>query len=63
MAASTEDAPLGEIAFTIDSSHGVKAREVKQRVWLQHIDLLAGVGQSVSVVTRKIDALGGIGPI
>lgn len=65
-AASTEGAPLGEIAFTMGSRHGVKAREVRQQVWLRQIELPAGVGQSVSAtcpVAREIDAPSGVKPI
>jgi Transposase Tn5 dimerisation domain len=64
--ATTEGAPLGEIAFTMGSRHGVKARQVRQHVWLRRIELPAGVGQSVAatcLVAREFDAPGGVKPI
>ncbi|MDB0559499.1 IS4 family transposase, partial [Ralstonia solanacearum] len=57
---------LGEIAFTMGSRHGVKARPVRQRVWLQRIELPAGAGQSVAatcLVAREFDAPAGVKPI
>ena len=64
--AASEGKPLGEIAFTMGSRHGVKAREVRQHVWLQRIELPADKGQSVVVtclVAREFDAPAGIKPI
>lgn len=65
-ATTTQGIPLGEIAFTLGSRHGVKARQVRQRVWLQRIELPAGVGQSVAaicLVAREFDAPSGVKPI
>ncbi|CAB3773839.1 IS4 family transposase ISAzo5 [Paraburkholderia humisilvae] len=65
-AATTEGAPLGEIAFTMSSRHGVKARQVRQHVWLRRIELPPGVGQSVAatcVVAREFDVPRGVKPI
>lgn len=65
-ATSTEGTPLGEIAFTMGSRHGVKAREVRQQVWLRPVELPAGAGLSVSatcLVAREVDAPGGVKPI
>ncbi|KWB68218.1 transposase [Burkholderia ubonensis] len=65
-AATTEGAPLGEIAFTMGSRHGVKARQVRQHVWLRRIELPAGIGQSVAatcLVAREFDAPSGVKPI
>lgn len=64
--AASEGEPLGEIAFTMRSRHGVKAREVRQHVWLQRIGLPADKGQSVVVtclVAREFDAPAGVKPI
>lgn len=63
---TTESVPLGEIAFTLGSRHGVKARQVRQHVWLQRIELPAGAGQSVAttcLVAREFDAPSGVKPI
>ena len=48
------------------SRHGVKARQVRQHVWLRRIELSAGAGQSVvatCLVARECDAPGGVKPI
>ena len=57
---------IGEIAFTMGSRHGVKARQVRQHVWLRRIELPAGKGQSVAatcLVAREFDAPAGVKPI
>jgi hypothetical protein len=64
--AASAGEPLGEIAFTMGSRHGVKAREVRQHVWLQRIELPVDKGQGVVVtclVAREFDAPAGIKPI
>lgn len=48
------------------SRHGVKARQVRQHVWLRRIELPAGIGQSVAatcLVAREFDAPSGVKPI
>ncbi|CAJ9685439.1 IS4 family transposase [Burkholderia pseudomallei] len=48
------------------SHHGVKARQVRQHVWLRRIELPAGIGQSVAatcLVAREFDAPSGVKPI
>jgi len=47
------------------SRHGVKARVVRQQVWLRRIELPAGGGQSVAatcLVAREFDAPAGVKP-
>ena len=58
--------PLDALAVEISRAHGVKARQVRQHVWLRRIELSAGVGQSVEatcLVAREFDAPGGVKPI
>jgi len=58
--------PVGEIAFTMGSRHGVKARTVRQQLWVQRVDLPAGKGKTVtatSIVAREFDAPAGVKPI
>ncbi|WP_425476451.1 IS4 family transposase [Cupriavidus sp. BIC8F] len=58
--------PIGEIAFTMGSRHGVKARTVRQQLWVQRVDLPAGKGKTVaatSIVAREFDAPAGVKPI
>lgn len=44
---TSEGEPIGEIGFTMGSRHAVKAREVRQHVWLRRVELPAQKGQSV----------------
>ncbi|WP_197370831.1 IS4 family transposase (plasmid) [Ralstonia pseudosolanacearum] len=65
-ACASEGTPLGEIAFTMGSRHGVKARPVRQHVWLRRIELPTGGSQSVAatcLVAREIAAPAGVKPI
>lgn len=39
---TTAGASIGEIAFTMASRHGVKARSVRQQLWVEHVALPAG---------------------
>jgi hypothetical protein len=58
--------PVGEIAFTMGSRHGVKARTVRQQLWVQRVDLPAGKGKTVAatcIVAREFDAPAGVKPI
>lgn len=64
--AASEGEAIGEIAFTMGSRHGVKAREVRQKVWLRRIELPADKGQTVAatcLVAREFDAPAGVKPI
>jgi hypothetical protein len=63
---TSEGEPIGEIGFTMGSRHGVKAREVRQHVWLRRVELPAEKGQSVvatCLVAREFDAPAGVKPI
>jgi hypothetical protein len=63
---ATEGGLIGEIDFTMGSRHGVKAREVCQRLWLRRMELPAGQGRSVAatcLVAREFDAPAGVKPI
>lgn len=63
---TTRSEPVGEIAFTMASRHGVKARPVRQHLWLQRVELPAGKGRSLAVtclVAREVGAPVGIKPI
>ncbi len=65
-ATASEGEALGEIAFTMGSRHGVRARPVRQHVWLRRIELPAGDGRSVAatcLVAREFDAPAGVKPI
>jgi hypothetical protein len=58
--------PVGEIAFTMGSRHGIKARTVRQQLWMQRVDLPAGEGKTVaatSIVAREFDAPDGVKPV
>ena len=55
-----------EIAFTIGSRHGIKTRTVRQKLWVQRVDLPAGKGKTVaatSIIAREFDAPAGVKPI
>src|SRR6202008_4837007 len=39
---------VGEIAFTMAARQGVKARTVRQRLWLQRVELPASKGKSIA---------------
>lgn len=63
---TTSGAVMGEIAFTMGSRHGVKARLVRQQLWAERIELPAGKGSPVAVtciVAREFDAPAGVKPI
>jgi hypothetical protein len=63
---TTHTEPLGQIAFTMASRHGVKARTVRQHLWMQRVELPAGKGKSVAatcLVAREFDAPPGVKPI
>jgi len=59
-------ATLGEIAFTMPSRHGQKAREVRQELWAKRLELPAGQSGTVAatcIVAREIGAPTGIKPV
>lgn len=57
---------VGQITFTMASRHGVKARTVRQRLWVQRVELPAGKGKCIAatcLVAREFDAPAGVKPI
>ncbi|MBG6223447.1 hypothetical protein IWX79_004423, partial [Janthinobacterium sp. CAN_S1] len=59
-------APIGELTFAMAARHGVKARTVRQQLWVRTVSLPAGKGKSVvatCVIAREIDAPDGVNPI
>jgi hypothetical protein len=63
---ATRGEAVGEIAFTMAARHGVKARTVRQRLWLQRVELPASQGQCIAatcLVARELDAPVGAKPI
>jgi hypothetical protein len=58
--------PVGEISFAMAARHGVKARTVRQQLWVRKVELPAGKGKTVSatcIIAREIDAPVGAKPI
>lgn len=58
--------PVGEITFAMAARHGVKARTVRQQLWVRRVELAAGKRDSVSatcVIAREVDAPAGAKPI
>jgi Transposase DNA-binding len=63
---TTRGEAVGEITFTMAARHGVKARTVRQRLWLQRVELPASKGKRIAatcLVAREFDAPAGIKPI
>ena len=63
---ATHGQALGEIAFTMAARQGVKARTVRQRLWLRRVELPASKGKCIVVtclVAREFDAPAGVRPI
>ncbi|PVY28263.1 IS4 family transposase [Paraburkholderia silvatlantica] len=63
---ATHDEAVGEIAFPMAARQGVKARTVRQRLWLQRVQLPASKSKSVAatcLVAREFDAPAGVKPI
>jgi hypothetical protein len=57
---------VGEIGFTMAARQGVKPRTVRQRLWLERVQLPAGKGKSIAatcLVAREFDAPAGVKPI
>lgn len=60
--------PVGEITFEMPARHGVKARTVRQQVWVRKVDLPTGKGKDKTVsvtcvIACEIDAPVGTKPI
>lgn len=58
--------PLGQIEFTMASRHGVKARQVRQQLWAQRLELRGALGVPLSVtsvVAREVNAPAGTKPV
>lgn len=58
--------PVGEIAFAMAARHGVKARTVRQQLWVRRVELTASKGRTISatcVIAREVDAPAGVKPI
>jgi hypothetical protein len=63
---TTREEAVGQITFTMGSRHGIKARTVRQQLWLRRVELPAGEGESVAatcLVAREFDAPPGVKPI
>jgi hypothetical protein len=63
---ATRGEALGEIAFMMAARQGVKARTVRQRLWLQRVELPASKGKCIvatCLVAREFDAPAGVKPI
>ena len=63
---TTRGESVGEIAFTMAARHGVKARTVRQRLWLQRVELPASNGKLIAatcLVAREFDMPAGVKPI
>jgi hypothetical protein len=63
---ATRGEAVGQIAFTMAARQGVKARTVRQRLWLQRVELPASKGKSIAatcLVAREFDAPAGVKPI
>jgi len=63
---TTAGVSIGEIAFTMASRHGVKARAVRQQLWMERVTLPAGKGKMVvatCLVAREVGAPAGTKPI
>jgi len=59
-------AALGQIEFAMPARHGVKARTVRQRLWVQRVELPVGKGKtlgSTCVIAREHEAPPGVKPI
>ena len=58
--------PLGEIAFTMPSREGRKARTVRQHLWARRVDIPVGKAGTVSVccvIAREIGTPAGLEPV
>lgn len=62
----TAGEPLGEIRFTQAARQGQKAREVRQRIWAQRVELsdaARGVVSATCIVARELAPPPGVKPI
>ncbi|MBP0633731.1 IS4 family transposase, partial [Cupriavidus sp. AcVe19-1a] len=62
----TAGEPLGEIRFTQAARQGQKAREVRQRIWAQRVELsdaARGVVSATCIVARELAPSPGVKPI
>ena len=62
----TAGEPLGEIRFTQAARQGQKAREVRQRIWAQRVELsdaVRGVVSATCIVARELAPPPGVKPI
>lgn len=58
--------PVGEITFAMPARHGVKARTVRQQIWVSRVELVGDKRNSVSatcVIAREVNAPAGAKPI
>jgi hypothetical protein len=65
-AAVTAGAPLGAVRCTLPARRGQKAREVRQQVWAQRVELSAGERGRVAatgIVAREVGAPTGVQPV
>jgi hypothetical protein len=63
---TTQGEAVGQIAFMMASRHGVKARTVRQHLWMQRVELRASKGPCIAatcLVAREFDAPAGVKPI
>jgi hypothetical protein len=63
---TTAGASIGEISFTMASRHGVKARAVRQQLWVERVALPSGKGMAVAatcLVAREVGAPADAKPI
>ena len=63
---ATRGEAVGEIAFTMAARKSVKARTVRQRLWLQRVELPTSKGKSIAatcLIAREFDAPAGVKPI
>lgn len=57
---------VGQISFAMAARHGVKARTVRQQLWVRRVELPASKGKTVSatcIIAREVDAPAGAKPI
>ena len=58
--------PVGEVSFAMAARHGVKARTVRQQLWVRRVQLMAGKDKTVSatcIIAREVEAPPGTKPI
>jgi IS4 transposase len=63
---ATEGKALGGISFMMPARHGKKAREVRQQLWSERVQITAGKGKTIEItciIAREIDAPLGVKPV